>query len=92
MPDPVPLATLSDAVGDDDDDENEGEFYPFSCLLPSPPAGAVSGAAGYGVKKGLDAATRKKRVGKISWAQWRANQRVLANMRRRWHRVAKATS
>ena len=55
-------------------------------------AGAVSGAAGYGVKKGLDAATRKKRVGKISWAQWRANQRVLANMRRRWHRVAKATS
>ena len=31
-------------------------------------AGAVSGAAGYGVKKGLDAATRKKRVGKISWA------------------------
>ena len=55
-------------------------------------AGAVSGAAGYGVKKGLDAATRKKRVGKISQAQWRANQRVLANMRRRWHRVAKATS
>ena len=55
-------------------------------------AGAVSGAAGYGVKKGLDAATRKNRVGKISQAQWRANQRGLANMRRRWHRVAKATS
>ena len=55
-------------------------------------AGAVSGAAGYGVKKGLDAATRKKRVGKISQAQWRANQRGLANMRRRWHPVAKATS
>ena len=54
-------------------------------------AGAVSGAAGYGVKKGLDAATRKKRVGKISQAQWRANQRLLANMCRRWHRVAKAT-
>ena len=55
-------------------------------------AGVVSGAAGYGVKKGLDAATRKKRVGKISQAQWKANQRILANMRRRWHRVAKATS
>ena len=51
-------------------------------------AGAVSGAAGYGVKKGLDATTRKKRVGKRA----RASQRVLANMRRRWHRVAKATS
>ena len=55
-------------------------------------AGAVSGAAGYGVKKCLDAATRKKRVGKISAAQAAANQRVLPNMRRRWHRVAKATS
>ena len=46
-------------------------------------AGAVSGAAGYGVKKGLDAATRKKRVGKISWAQAAANQRLVRNMRNR---------
>ena len=37
VPDPVALASWSDAVGDDDDD-NEGEFYPFSCLLPSSPA------------------------------------------------------
>ena len=47
-------------------------------------AGAVSGAAGYGVKKGLDAATRKKRVGKISWAQAQANQRLVRNMINRW--------
>ena len=46
-------------------------------------AGAVSGAAGYGVKEGLDAATRKKRVGKISWAQAQANQRLVRNMRNR---------
>ena len=46
-------------------------------------AGAVSGAAGYGVKKGLDAATRKKRVGKISWKQAQANQRLVRNMRNR---------
>ena len=38
VPDLVPLASWSDAVGDDDDDDNEGEFYPFSCLLRSPPA------------------------------------------------------
>ena len=50
-------------------------------------AGAVSGAAGYGVKKGLDAATRKKRVGKISWAQAQANQRLVRNMRNRWMNV-----
>ena len=47
-------------------------------------AGAVSGAAGYGVKKGLDAATRKKRVGKISWAKAQANQRLVRNMINRW--------
>ena len=35
---PRHIASWSDAVGDDDDDDNEGEFYPFSCLLPSPPA------------------------------------------------------
>ena len=45
-------------------------------------AGAVSGAAGYGVKKGLDAATRKRR--KLTPAQRAANRRVVANMRRRW--------
>ena len=55
-------------------------------------AGAVSGAAGYGVKKGLEAATRKKRVGKISWKQAQANQRVLANLLRPWPRRIKATS
>ena len=54
--------------------------------------GAVSAAAGYGVKKGLEAATRKKRVGKISAAQAAANQRVLANMLRPWPRRIKAAS
>ena len=49
-------------------------------------AGAVSSTAGYGVKKALDAATRKKRVGKISWAQ--ANQRLVRNMRNRWMKMA----
>ena len=32
-------------------------------------AGAVSAGAGYGTEKALEAATRKKRVGKISAAQ-----------------------
>ena len=50
--------------------------------------GAVSGAPGYGVKKGLEAATRKKRVGKISWAQAQANQRMVRNMRNRWMKMA----
>ena len=45
-------------------------------------AGAVSGAAGWGVKRGLDAATRKRR--KLTPAQRAANRRVVANMRRRW--------
>ena len=49
-------------------------------------AGAVSGAAGYGVKKGLDAATRKKRVGKLSWAQAQANERLVRDMINRWAR------
>ena len=53
-------------------------------------AGAVSGAAGYGVKKGLEAATRKKRVGKISWAQAQANQRLVRDMRNRWMKIAGA--
>ena len=46
-------------------------------------AGAISGGVGYGVKKGLDAATRKKRVGKISWKQAQANQRLVRNIRNR---------
>ena len=53
-------------------------------------AGAVSGAEGYGVKKGLDATTRKKRVGKISWAQAQANQRLVRDMRNRWMKIAGA--
>ena len=53
-------------------------------------AGAVSGAAGYGVKKGLGAATRKKRVGKISWKQAQANQRLVRNMRNRIIKMAGA--
>ena len=32
-------------------------------------AGAISGAAGYGTKKAIEAAARKKRVGKISAAK-----------------------
>ena len=74
-----------------------GGFLPF--LVPLLVAGAkaiatgaVSAAAGYGVKKGLEAATRKKRVGKISAAQAAANQRVLANMLRPWPRRIKMTS
>ena len=55
-------------------------------------AGAVSGAAGWGAKKGLDAATCKKRVGKISTAQAMANQRMMAQRLRRWRRIAEATS
>ena len=50
-------------------------------------AGAVSGAAGYGVKKGLEAATRKKRP--LTPAQRAANQRVVRNMRR-WMKMAGA--
>ena len=46
-------------------------------------AGAVSGAAGYGAKKAIQAATRKKKVGKISYAQWQANKRQVQQMRRR---------
>ena len=43
-------------------------------------AGAKIGAAGYGTKKALEAATRKKRVGKISAAQWAANERRVKRM------------
>ena len=45
-------------------------------------AGAVSGAAGYGAKKALEAAMRKRR--KLTPAQRAANRRVVANVRRRW--------
>lgn len=37
--------------------------------------GTVSGATGYRTKKAIEAATRKKREGKISAAQWAANKR-----------------
>ena len=43
-------------------------------------AGAVSGAAAYGTKKAIQAATRKKKVGKISAAQWAANKRRVQRM------------
>ena len=43
-------------------------------------AGTVSGAAGYGTKKAIEAATRKKREGKISAAQWAANKRQVQQM------------
>ena len=75
--------------------QQRGEILPF--LVPlliaggkAIAAGAVSGAAGYGVKKGLEAATRKKRVGKISWAQAQANQRLVRDMRNRWMKIAGA--
>ena len=51
-------------------------------------AGAVSGAAGWGAKKALEAATRKKRVGKISWAQAAANQHLVRDMCNRWLKMA----
>ena len=60
--------------------KQRGGILPF--LIPAAIAlgkaaalGAVSGAAGYGAKKGIQAATRKKKVGKISVAQWAANKR-----------------
>ena len=49
--------------------------------------GALSGAAGWGVKKALGAVTRKKRVGKISWKQAQANQRLVHNMINRWTKL-----
>ena len=38
----------------------------------------------------MEAATRKKRVGKISWAQAQANQRLVRNMRNRLIKMAEA--
>ena len=43
-------------------------------------AGAISAGSSYGTKKAIDAATRKKRVGKISAAQWEANKRQAQRM------------
>ena len=75
--------------------QQRGGILPF--LIPlaiagakAAAAGAVSGAAGYGVKKGLEAATRKKRVGKISWAQAQANQRLVRNMCNRLIKMTEA--
>ena len=52
--------------------------------------GALSGAASWGVKKALGGVKRKKRVGKISWAQAHANQRLVRNMRNRMMKMAGA--
>ena len=68
--------------------KQRGGILPF--LIPAAIAigkaaalGAVSGAAGYGAKKGIQAATRKKKVGKITAAQWEANKRQVRQMRSR---------
>ena len=60
--------------------KQRGEILPF--LIPAAIAlgkaaalGAVSGGAGYGTKTAIEAATRKKKVGKISAAQMAANKR-----------------
>ena len=60
--------------------KQRGGILPF--LIPAALAlgkaaalGAVSGGVGYGTKKAIQAATRKKKVGKISAAQWAANKR-----------------
>ena len=68
--------------------KQRGGILPF--LIPAAIAlgkaaalGAVSGAAGYDAKKGIQAATRKKKVGKITAAQWEANKRRVRQMRSR---------
>ena len=43
-------------------------------------AGAISAGASYSTKKAIDATTCKKRVGKISAAQWEANKRQAQRM------------
>ena len=65
--------------------KQRGGILPF--LIPAAVAigkaaapGAVSGAAGYGAKKGIQAATRKKKVEKISAAQWAASKRDVRRM------------
>jgi len=71
-----------------------GGILPF--LLPAAilaakatTAGAISGAAGYGTKKAIEAARRKKRVGKISTKRAAANMRLVSNMLRRPFRFIK---
>ena len=65
--------------------KQRGGILPF--LIPAAIAlgkaaalGAASGAAGYGAKKAIQEATRKKKVGKISAAQWAANKRRVQRM------------
>ena len=65
--------------------KQRGGILPF--LIPAAIAlgkaaalGAASGAAGYGAKRAIQAATRKKKVGKISAAQWAANKRQVQRM------------
>ena len=65
--------------------KQRGRILPF--LIPAAIAlgkaaalGAASGAAGYGAKKAIQAATRKKKVGKISAAQMAANRRRVQRM------------
>ena len=59
--------------------KQRGGILPF--LIPLlVAAGAVSGAAGYGAKKAIQAATRKKKVSKISAAQMAANKRRVQRM------------
>ena len=65
--------------------KQRGGILPF--LIPAAIAlgkaaalGAASGAAGYGAKKAIQAATRKKKVGKISAAQMAANRRRVQQM------------
>ena len=65
--------------------KQRGGILPF--LIPAAIAlgkaaalGAASGAAGYGAKKAIKAATRKKKVERISAAQWAANKRRVQRM------------
>ena len=65
--------------------KQRGGILPF--LIPAAIAlgkaaalGAASGAAGYGAKKAIKAATRKKKVERISAAQWAANKRRVRRM------------
>ena len=65
-------------VYDENDAESNVGVFSRSLFLYSSPA--VSGAAGYGAKKAIQAATRKKKVGKISAAQMAANRRRVQQM------------
>ena len=65
--------------------KQQGGILPFLILAAiaigkAAALGAVSGGAGYGAKKAIQAATRKKKVGKISHAQWQANLKRLNQM------------